>query len=1044
MSSMSPAAANLQAFLAASVAFPGLLSHPGSAGLLAGLPAGFQSALAMQGLQGLFGAGASLPHPIPAPGSGGIPTKTAMSPPAASPSGVMDFSAKRPSIKEEKTQADEDDALPVKRKAGESTTPLDLSAGVRKRERSSSSSGGGPAEKRSSSSGQHHKSETWNGHNNNKSSFIAPPDASKALERMTELSRLTGEPRGGAGTGGSNGGRQSAWQSHWLSKGADTAKDVLKCVWCKLSFDSLAALTTHMKESKHCGVNASLMSSSSASSVNSSPITTSTSSNTTTTTSASPSLQRSSPSAHPSANASQPSHPPHPSATSTSSSSGKAHTNHDLLLKESGGQVQLPRKLVRGQDVWLGKGAEQTRQILKCMWCGQSFRSLAEMTTHMQQTQHYTNIISQEQIISWKAADGDSGSSGEGRSKNSSSHHHNAHPPSAPSNQHQQQQQQQQQQSHVNAVLTCKVCDQAFSSLKELSSHMVKNSHYKEHIMRSISDNGGRRRQARDKRKKALPVRKLLELERAQQEARSHQQQQLAHQQQSSASGSSGRISCEKCGDKIETGNFVEHIRQCVGGGMRSKSSTPSPLTSSGSNKPDGGVQNGKTSKKVAAAEPSPSRASPASAGSANGSDHHSPAAQPPSVDASGNPSVLNAIEKLIEKSFDAGQGGNKAAKGSAVGSNILRRLGIDESLDYSKPLMDPLMTVNMLRLYGYGGAAGGQHPLTGQQQHHRERTTSEASSSATSAVQNGSDHGGNQQRDSGKSTPRSVVSNGQHSRSPSQSPRAVNRHYARNKDLSPLPPQSPDAPKMEASASPAPSPVSERSSTQLSSPRSQSQTPDVPMPPRSSLNALSSMFEGLVPTSTASGNGGGTGGGNGGGNPLAALQKLCDKTETHSPNSRPSSIGASNSSTPAAGNGPSTSSSSGGVTSTNPGAILAFSWACNDAVMTDSIMKCAFCDTQFISKGAYRHHLSKMHFVKDAAAPTVTSTPKVSSSSSSSSGKGSGSAPAAGTSSSSPQPPPASSSATATSSGSSFEESPHSKFLKYTELAKQLSSKYV
>ena len=46
---------------------------------------------------------------------------------------------------------------------------------------------------------------------------------------------------------------------------------------------------------------------------------------------------------------------------------------------------------------------------------------------------------------------------------------------------------------------------------------MVKNSHYKEHIMRSISESGGRRRQARDKRKKALPVRKLLELERAQQ-----------------------------------------------------------------------------------------------------------------------------------------------------------------------------------------------------------------------------------------------------------------------------------------------------------------------------------------------------------------------------------------------------------------------------------------------------------------------------------------------------------------------------------------------
>lgn len=89
--------------------------------------------------------------------------------------------------------------------------------------------------------------------------------------------------------------------------------------------------------------------------------------------------------------------------------------------------VQLPRKLVRGQDVWLGKGAEQTRQILKCMWCGQSFRSLAEMTAHMQQTQHYTNIISQEQLISWRSAED---------SKSPSSN------------------------SHVSAVLTCKVCDQ--------------------------------------------------------------------------------------------------------------------------------------------------------------------------------------------------------------------------------------------------------------------------------------------------------------------------------------------------------------------------------------------------------------------------------------------------------------------------------------------------------------------------------------------------------------------------------------------------------
>lgn len=42
--------------------------------------------------------------------------------------------------------------------------------------------------------------------------------------------------------------------------------------------------------------------------------------------------------------------------TSSSSSSSAFLTNN----------VGLPRKLVRGQDVWLGRGAEQTRQILKC------------------------------------------------------------------------------------------------------------------------------------------------------------------------------------------------------------------------------------------------------------------------------------------------------------------------------------------------------------------------------------------------------------------------------------------------------------------------------------------------------------------------------------------------------------------------------------------------------------------------------------------------------------------------------------------------------
>merc|ERR1719158_623668 len=74
----------------------------------------------------------------------------------------------------------------------------------------------------------------------------------------------------------------------------------------------------------------------------------------------------------------------------------------------------------------------------------------------------------------------------------------------------------------------------------------------------------------------------------------------------------------------------------------------------------------------------------------------------------------------------------------------------------------------------------------------------------------------------------------------------------------------------------------------------------------------------------------------------------LCD-TQKKSPKNRPPTISEANSQM------------------SDPGAMLAFSWACNQAqVSNDSVIKCPFCDTPFISKGAYRHHLSKMHFTKD------------------------------------------------------------------------------
>ena len=128
-------------------------------------------------------------------------------------------------------------------------------------------------------------------------------------------------------------------------------------------------------------------------------------------------------------------------------------------------------------------------------------------------------------------------------------------------------------QNHVNQVLTCKVCEQAFSSLKDLSEHMVKNNHYKQDEPRSQSTSPRApsgpppaglpsqppqpppQQQSKEKRKKSLPVRKLLELERAQQELSG----------QVKPSDPIGRIAHEKCGEKISMHNFVDHIRGCVG-----------------------------------------------------------------------------------------------------------------------------------------------------------------------------------------------------------------------------------------------------------------------------------------------------------------------------------------------------------------------------------------------------------------------------------------------------------------------------------------------
>ncbi|XP_011503874.1 PREDICTED: protein tiptop, partial [Ceratosolen solmsi marchali] len=948
-----------------------------------------------------------------------------------------------------------------------------------------------------------------------------PSEATKALEKMSELSKLSGEDlfKSTSGTSINTGGtsiasssRHSAWQSHWLNKGADQAKDVLKCVWCKQSFPTLAAMTAHMKEAKHCGVNMAVPP----------PV-----SGLPTQQPHHSSISQTSPQSHHLQTSSSGSG----NNTNSTSISKQNPSELNLLIKET---MPLPRKLVRGQDVWLGKGAEQTRQILKCMWCGQSFRSLAEMTSHMQQTQHYTNIISQEQIISWKSSDenkgvssgggsgittGSSGGVGSAAPGSGSGLHgtNTGHGVGTTS-------------SHVSAVLTCKVCDQAFTSLKELSNHMVKNSHYKEHIMRSITESGGRRRQTREKRKKSLPVRKLLELERAQNEFKNGDVGNTTL----GLGKHTGRITCEKCGEKIETTIFVDHIRQCIGAGTLGVSQRNFLKNALMSNHLPTILTPGEYDRKTINEENSSislrHHRSPSSASDTTTHGKETPTSGiNESCEGTSSPSVLNAIEKLIEKSFDSrirhgSSGIHHAQPGAPIGSSILKRLGIDESVDYTKPLVDS-QTMNLLRSY--------------QQQHlgtttiiRRERSGSESSSisergsgrtdtmtperridpvtTTHDRLSSSSSHS-NQHRatpdkqvtilpsshplanEESEEDELSVVikkepndenienlvvnENGQQSESlrrivvkkeiiedgteedESQSynhrmsSNSIRESSEERKDVSPQ--MNPPTPKPLGQVEQlAHSPSRNSTSSPASSDRSVTPrgTPDNKT--SSSLGALSSMFDSLSGGGNLSNtNNADSQGRKTSSHPLAALQKLCDKTETRG------SAGAGNTrsgptSNTLLGSGSGSTSITGGVgASSTPGAILAFSWACNEAVVTaDSIMKCAFCDTPFISKGAYRHHLSKMHFVKDGVIPdpstisrstTVTTGTSVNSQTASSGPSHSSSSPPPSQRNKSP-PILQTNGSPSQSTTSPLEESPHSKFLKYTELAKQLSSKYV
>merc|ERR1719154_194108 len=66
--------------------------------------------------------------------------------------------------------------------------------------------------------------------------------------------------------------------------------------------------------------------------------------------------------------------------------------------------------------------------------------------------------------------------------------------------------------------------------------------------------------QASRDRKKALPVKKLLELERARQEVAGNTTPISAKEIMES-----GKLLCERCEEKIPIDIFIPHIQQCVG-----------------------------------------------------------------------------------------------------------------------------------------------------------------------------------------------------------------------------------------------------------------------------------------------------------------------------------------------------------------------------------------------------------------------------------------------------------------------------------------------
>ena len=219
-----------------------------------------------------------------------------------------------------------------------------------------------------------------------------------------------------------------------------------------------------------------------------------------------------------------------------------------IHLKQSGhtpssrlaGQQEFP-KLVRGQDMWLNHGSEQTKQILRCIRCGESFKTLPELTIHMMKTKHYANIV---------------GGSDSARK---------AH----------------RYPNDDLDIYKCYQCEESFHGTEEISKHMLSFGHHKSPIViqpvSPLLSSPNSDRVTKSLSRECSPTRHRSVSEssnsgrlpiNSSSKASEMKEYDRDDSSMDSFSCEDSKIRCETCGDKIEMSKFVAHVRKCVGTGV--------------------------------------------------------------------------------------------------------------------------------------------------------------------------------------------------------------------------------------------------------------------------------------------------------------------------------------------------------------------------------------------------------------------------------------------------------------------------------------------